>query len=608
MTPLADPSAAEPTTPLVAPDALAPAAALAPPSRDHGALRRFAGRVRAMLPQGQTLPQAAWERRHRAMLWLLWAHAVLLPAYGATRGYDLFHSLLHGAPIAVAAALGAFGSSRRFRSSMVSLGLLSSAALLVHSSGGVIEAHFHFFVVIVVLTLYEDWMPFLLAVAYVVLHHGLAGVLDSGAVYNHADAVAQPWKWAGIHGAFVFAAGVACVVSWRLNEDVRSELWRAEEAQRANQAKTEFLSRVSHELRTPLNSILGFAQLLEMDQLEAHQHDGVRRIRRGGAHLLTLIDEVLEISAIESGEMRISLEPVFVGGVVKEVLDLVAPLAAEHEVRVVTRVGDGYVLADYQRLKQVLLNLLSNSVKYNRAGGAATVSMEPAGEGRVRIVVDDTGRGIAQEHLPKLFQPFERLGADQSSVEGIGLGLALSRGLVQAMNGTIDVRSEVGIGTRVTVEFAQAEPPIASAGAAAADPPAIASNGELAQARVLCIEDNPSNLELIEQIFARRPDMELLTAGQGTLGIELAQQHRPDVVLLDVNLPDMPGHEVLRRLREDPRSRDVPVIVLSADATEAQVRRMTGLGAQAYLAKPIDVRALLCAVDESLEAGGSLAG
>ncbi len=558
-------------------------------------------RIRATLPQGQTLPNAAWARRHRAILGLLWVHALVLPVYSGTRGYDLFHALLHGAPIVVAAALATFGGSRRLKSSMVSLGLLSAAALLVHSSGGVIEAHFHFFVVIVVLTLYEDWMPFLLAVGYVVLHHGVAGVLDSNAVYNHPGAVAEPWKWAAIHGAFVFMAGVACVISWRLNEDVRSELWRAEEAQRANQAKTEFLSRVSHELRTPLNSILGFAQLLEMDELDANQADGVRRIRRGGAHLLSLIDEVLEISAIESGEMRISLEPVLVKAVVKEAVDLVAPLAAERSVRITSRVGDGYVLADYQRLKQVLLNLLSNSVKYNREGGAATVSMEAQGD-RMHIAVDDTGPGIPADQISRLFQPFERLGAAETSVDGTGLGLALSRGLVEAMQGSIDVDSEHGIGTRFSVELARADGPAMPDAATADEDVRPARAGHQPTARILCIEDNPSNLELIEQIFARRPDLELLTAVQGNLGLDLAQLHRPDVILLDVNLPDAPGDEVLRRLRDDSRTSDVPVIVLSADATRAQVKRMTELGAQAYLAKPIDVRTLLATIESNLDA------
>ena len=561
-------------------------------------LRAAARRLRATLPQGQTLPDEAWEKRHRAMLWVLWAHAVVLTAYSATRGYDLFHAMLHGAPIVAAAVLATFGTRRRFRSSMVSIGLLSAAALLVHSSGGVIEAHFHFFVVIVVLTLYEDWMPFLLAVGYVVLHHGTAGVLDANAVYNHAGAVDSPWKWAGIHGAFVFMAGVACVASWRLNEDVRSELWRAEAAQRANQAKTEFLSRVSHELRTPLNSILGFAQLLEMDELEPRQRDGVRRIRRGGAHLLSLIDEVLEISAIESGEMRISLEPVSVRAVVREVVDLVAPLAAEDGVRIVNRVGEGYVLADYQRLKQVLLNLLSNGVKYNREGGVVTVSMTAAAAGRRLICVDDTGSGIPADDLPRLFRPFERLAAADSAVEGIGLGLALSRGLVEAMNGTVEVESEMGVGSRFAVELAAAEAPAAPAGANGGPTHAEPARDGEARVRVLCVEDNPSNLELIEQIFARRPGVEVLTAAQGLLGVELAQQHRPDVVLLDVNLPDASGEQVLERLRSDSRTRDIPVIVLSADATGAQIERMRVRGAQAYLAKPIDVRALLAAVDE----------
>jgi signal transduction histidine kinase/CheY-like chemotaxis protein len=588
--------------------------AASPPSADvapsphrgpHRGLAAWARQLRAALPQGQTLPDEAWEKRHRALLWILWAHAVALTAYSATRGYDLFHAGLHGLPIVVAGVLATFSSRRRVRSSMVSLGLLSSAALLVHSSGGVIEAHFHFFVVIVVLTLYEDWMPFLLAVGYVVLHHGTAGVLDSNAVYNHAGAVESPWKWAAIHGGFVFMAGVGCVASWRLNEDVRSELWRAEEAQRANQAKTEFLSRVSHELRTPLNSILGFAQLLEMDELESHQRDGVRRIRKGGAHLLSLIDEVLEISAIESGEMRISLEPVLVSGVVREVLDLVAPLASDQNVRVVSRVGDGYVLGDYQRLKQVLLNLLANAVKYNRDGGAVTISMEAGPEGRHRILVDDTGRGIAAEDLPRLFRPFERLAAADSTIDGTGLGLALSRGLVEAMHGTVTAESEVGIGSRFTVELAAAQGPAETAGAGVVPRVPQLAPDRKSHARVLCIEDNPSNLELIEQIFARRPEIDLITAAQGLLGFELARQHAPDAILLDVNLPDVPGDEVLTRLRSDVLTQDIPVIVLSADATSAQVKRMMGCGAQAYLAKPVDVRALLATVEECLLDGAA---
>jgi CheY-like chemotaxis protein len=295
--------------------------------------------------------------------------------------------------------------------------------------------------------------------------------------------------------------------------------------------------------------------------------------------------------------MRISVEPVLVKGVVREVLDLVAPLAGDRSVRVTTRVSDGYVLADYQRMKQVLLNLLSNAVKYNREGGAVTVSMEATPEGRRRICVDDTGLGIAADDLPRLFRPFERLAATESSVDGTGLGLALSRGLVEAMNGSVLVESEVGIGTRFAVELAAAEAPAqAAAEEAVARVEATPVDGDV-HARVLCIEDNPSNLELIEQIFARRPGIQVLTAAQGLLGVELAQQHSPDIVLLDVNLPDMRGEKVLEQLRADERTREIPVIVLSADATRAQIDRMISRGAQAYLAKPIDVQALLATVE-----------
>jgi signal transduction histidine kinase/ActR/RegA family two-component response regulator len=597
-----DLSAALPTADEHVPDRLPPAIE---ESAASPGLRGLARRVRAVLPQGQTLPEAAWERRHRAMLWLLLAHAIVLPIYTLTRHYGIGHSLLHGAPIAVLALLGTFATTRRQRSAAVSLGLLTASALVVHSSGGVIEAHFHFFVMIVVLTLYEDWFPFLLAVAYVVLHHGAVGALDAGAVYNHAGAVHHPWKWAAIHGAFVAAAGIGCVVSWRLNEDVRAELPLAEEARRANQAKSEFLSRVSHELRTPLNAILGFAQLLEMEKLEPQQDDSVQRILKGGSHLLTLIDEVLEISAIEAGEVRISLEPVHVRCVVSEAFDLFAPLAAEREVQLeadLAAMEGRYVLADYQRLRQVLLNLLSNAIKYNRHGGRVDVSLESIRADRLRVAVADTGPGIAAEELPMLFSPFERLGAEQRGVEGTGLGLALSRGLVEAMGGTLAAESEVGVGTTFMVEMATAEP-APRIDETSHDLAGESSRNGSGHARtVLCVEDNPLNLELIEQVFARRSDYELVSAAQGNLGLELARQHRPDLVLLDVNLPDTSGQRVLQQLRLDPRTSDIPVIVLSADATRSQVDQMTALGAHAYLTKPIDVKLLLEVVDGALPA------
>jgi signal transduction histidine kinase/CheY-like chemotaxis protein len=375
------------------------------------------------------------------------------------------------------------------------------------------------------------------------------------------------------------------------------------EAERANRAKNEFLSRMSHELRTPLNSVIGFAQLLELEDLDEKQRDCVERIDKAGRHLLDLINEVLDISRIEAGKMTISIEPVHVGSVLLDVIELGRPLAHKQGVRIEPfRQIDGvYVAADQQRLKQIVLNLLSNAVKYNDTGGGVAVSCEDRGDGMVEIGVSDTGPGIPADRLSKLFVPFERLGAEGSGVEGTGLGLALSRTLAEAMGGTLEVETEVGVGTTFTLSLRREQAPIHPS---APSEPAMAhaNDGDLPSRSVLYIEDNPSNVKLVEAILAHRPDLELMVASDGRVGLELAIAHRPDLVLLDVHLPEMGGVEVLRRLREDPATSRIPVLVVSADATAGQLERLRETGANAYLTKPLDVRRFLATVDETIAA------
>jgi PAS domain S-box-containing protein len=391
-------------------------------------------------------------------------------------------------------------------------------------------------------------------------------------------------------------------VSTDITEQTRSEkaLKQAkEEADRANRAKSEFLSRMSHELRTPMNAILGFAQLLEMDDLSAEQEEGVSHIIRGGRHLLDLINEVLDLSRIEAGRMSLSSEPVEVSEVLSETIELVGPLAAEREVRlIVPASGDHHVVADRQRLKQVLINLVSNSIKYNRPGGSVTVTCE-AKDRRARISITDTGIGIPAERLARLFTPFERLGAERSDVEGTGLGLAVTKGLVDAMEGVVGVESVVGQGTTFWLEFSLTESPLAHAqGADEEIEMALSASAE--KRRVLYIEDNLSNLRLIERVLLRRPAVELMTARTGMEGIEMAAQHLPDLILLDLNLPDIDGSEVLPRLQTDPRCSAIPVVVLSADAISGQRDRLLRAGASEYLTKPLDVKKFLRILDQTL--------
>jgi PAS domain S-box-containing protein len=396
------------------------------------------------------------------------------------------------------------------------------------------------------------------------------------------------------------------MLSERALEQAKEEAEQAREAaERANRAKSEFLSRMSHELRTPMNSILGFAQLLDRGDLPADQRRGVQHILKAGRHLLQLINEVLEIARIEAGRQNFSLEPVRVRGIIQEAVGLVRPLAAQRKVEL----EDGpwahsetFVSADRQRLVQVLLNLLSNAVKYNRPGGRVRVVCSAPEAGRIAIRVEDTGRGIPEERRDQLFTPFARLGAEQTEVEGTGLGLALSQRLTEAMSGSLALERSSGEGSVFRLELVLAADPVVAIEEQKATQPARPTNH--VEATLLYIEDNLANLSLVESILEGRPRIRTLPSLQGQLGVELAREHRPDLILLDLHLPDISGQEVLRRLRADPRTRPIPVVIVSADATRDARSRLEAAGADGYLTKPLDVEVFLDTIDRFVQGKG----
>jgi PAS domain S-box-containing protein len=371
-----------------------------------------------------------------------------------------------------------------------------------------------------------------------------------------------------------------------------------DEADRANQAKSDFLSRMSHELRTPLNAILGFGQLLEMRAEDARDRESVEQILKGGRHLLSLINEVLDISRIEAGRLSLSPEPVLVGEAIKRVVDLARPLAGERRIELhadSSAFAERYVLADSQRLQQVLLNLVSNGIKYNREGGRVTLACHALEGDRLRVTVVDTGLGISPTLRARLFTPFDRLGVETHGVEGTGLGLALSKRLVEAMGGTIGLESVEGHGTTFWVELPETESPDQRSGLGPPQGAPIEAGARVGT--ILYIEDNPSNLRLVERVLGEHTAIRLIAAMQGRLGLELAHEHRPDLILADLHLPDMSGEDVLREIQADHALKDIPVVVVSADATPGRIKRLLASGARAYLTKPINVQELLTAIE-----------
>ena len=394
-----------------------------------------------------------------------------------------------------------------------------------------------------------------------------------------------------------------------INEDLErrvrertAELEQAKDvAERASHAKSDFLSRMSHELRTPLNAILGFAQLLAMDttRLNDADREKLRHIESAGWHLLALINDVLDLSRIEAGAMRTSSEPVELGAVISEVLPLMQAQAARRQLTITTPTaepGGAWVLADRVRLKQVLANLLSNAVKYNRDGGRVVITVTPPLDGRRSVAVQDSGRGLTPEQMQQLFQPFTRLVADGEVVEGTGIGLVITRRLVELMDGRLEVESTPGRGSVFRVELPVADAP-GQAGAGAAPPAATPEPVAGGPLRLLLVEDNPSNVALVRELVALRPAWTLEVATDGLAGLDRLRRGGIDVALIDIDLPGIDGVELCRRVRADSGITAPHLLALSAAAMPADVRKALAAGFQAHLAKPIDVAGLLRRLD-----------
>jgi signal transduction histidine kinase/ActR/RegA family two-component response regulator len=368
-----------------------------------------------------------------------------------------------------------------------------------------------------------------------------------------------------------------------------------DEALRATQAKTTFLSHTSHELRTPLNSVLGFAQLLEMSDLSAEDSDSVRRILLGGRHLLTLINELIDIARIESGDLKLSLEPVAIVPLVQATTRLLSPLAAERSITISHRYTHPFLAAhaDQQRLSQVLVNLLSNAVKYNRPAGTIVITSQLEEPDQISIVVSDTGQGMTHNDLELIFIPFERINAGRTDTEGTGIGLPLAKTLTEAMGGSLTVSSVPGEGSVFTVTFPRARDVVViRSDDEGSTVPTLTAPSHRHTTSILYIEDNPANVEMVSRFVRSLPNTSIQSVASGRTGIEYAAREIPDIILLDLDLPDLHGSKVLHELKAEPNTCQIPVVILSADASTGASRRLLDGGALAYLTKPINLAEL----------------
>ncbi len=381
-----------------------------------------------------------------------------------------------------------------------------------------------------------------------------------------------------------------------------------ENAERSNNAKSKFLSQMSHELRTPLNAILGFCQVLEADRkdhLSTKQRSNLNYIKKAGTHLLSLINEILDLSRIESGKMTVSLEPVEIFSIMEEALSGIAPMAEQYEMALknkITKIPKVFIIADRTRFKQVLLNLISNAIKYNRKNGRVTISGFIEKDEKYSITVADTGFGIPKEKMDKLFEPFNRLGAEGSEIEGTGIGLTICKQLIELMNGLISVKSD-NQGSSFTISLPLSN--ISTSEISKKENIEDVSETELNEAieeqmTILYIEDNPANLALIEEILTSKTKIKLLSAPNAHIGLELARTRIPNLILMDINLPEMNGLEAYKHLQSYEETQHIPVIAMSANAMDSDVKQALEIGFHSYIVKPIRVNIFLQQIREVL--------